>query len=116
MDVKNTNTGTSVSCENEEIDSGRRQALARLGLAAAVGYAVPTLLSLTSAHADSSGASGGDSSGGDSSSGGGSDSDSGSGDTSSSESGGATTPTQPTTPTTPTTPSDSSGDTAIIVQ
>lgn len=83
MDVKNTNTGTSVSCENEVIDSGRRRALARLGLAAAVGYTVPTLLSLTSAHAGSSdGASGGDADPSDGDGGG----------------GGGTTPTQPTTP------------------
>ena len=66
MDVKKTNTGTTVSCENENIDGGRRQALARLGLVAAAGYAVPTLLSLTSAHADSSGASGGNGGGGNS--------------------------------------------------
>lgn len=94
MDVKNTNTGASVSCENEVIDSGRRRALARLGLAAAVGYTVPTLLSLTSAHAGSSdGASGGDSSDD------GSDSDgASSSDSSSSESGSGTTPTEPTTP------------------
>ena len=76
MDVKTTNTGASVACENEVVDSGRRRALARLGLAAAVGYTVPTLLSLTSAHAGSSGASGG----------GGSDG------------GGGTTPTTPTIP------------------
>ena len=96
MDVKNTNIGTSVSCENEVIDSGRRRALARLGLAAAVGYTVPTLLSLPSAHAGSSdGASGGGGGGGgsDSSSSGASGSES-----SSSESGGGTTPTEPTTP------------------
>lgn len=94
MDVKNTNTGTSVSCESEVIDSGRRQALARLGLAAAVGYAVPTLLSLT-AHASSSdsGSGGGGDSGGDSGGASGSSGDSGSDD-----SGGGETPTQPTTP------------------
>jgi hypothetical protein len=63
MDVKITNTGASVACENEAVDSGRRRALARLGLAAAVGYTVPTLLSLTSVHAGSSGASGGGSGG-----------------------------------------------------
>lgn len=103
MDVKKTNAGNPVSCENEDIDSGRRQALARLGLAAAVGYAVPTLLSLTSARADSSGASGGDSSSGGSDSGGVSSSSS-----SSSSSGGGTTPTQPTTS------SDPSDDPAII--
>ena len=105
MDVKKTNAGTPVSSENENIDSGRRRALARLGLVAAAGYAVPTLLSLTSAHADSSGASGGGSGGGDSGSGssGASGSDSGSGD---SDSGGGSTPTEPTAPTEPTTPSD----------
>lgn len=90
MDVKNTNTGTPVSCENEDIDSGRRQALARLGLAAAVGYAVPTLLSLTAHASSSDGASGG---GGSSSSGGASSSSSNSG-----PSGGGTTESEPTTP------------------
>lgn len=90
MDVKKTNTGTSVSCENEEIDSGRRQALARLGLAAAVGYAVPALLSLTAHASSSGGGSGGGGSGGGSG---------GSGDSGGDDSGGGgSSPTQPTTP------------------
>jgi len=105
MDVKNTNAGASVSCESEEIDSGRRQALARLGLAAAVGYAVPTLLSLTAHASSSGGGSGGGASGG----GGNSSSASGGGGNSSGPSGGATTPTQPTTP------SSSSNDPANII-
>lgn len=107
MDVKNTNTGTSVSCESEEIDSGRRHALARLGLAAAVGYAVPTLLSLTAHASSSDGGSGGGASGGGGASSGASGGSSPS--ASSGPSGGATTPTQPTTP------SSSSDDPANII-
>jgi hypothetical protein len=109
MDVKNMNTGTSVSCENDNIDTGRRNALARLGLAAAVGYAVPTLLSLTAHASSSDGGSGGDGGGGDSS--GDSSGASGSGGDSSGDDsgGGATTPTQPTTP------SNSSDDTDSVI-
>jgi len=104
MDVKKTT-------ETEVIDSGRRNALARLGLAAAVAYAVPTLAPLTAKASSSDGGSGG---GGDS--GGGSGGDSGGGsssDSGSSESGGATTPTQPTTPTTPSDSSES-GTTTVL--
>jgi hypothetical protein len=85
MDVTNTKLGTSVPPENENIDSDRRQALARLGLAAEAVYAVPTLLSLTPARASSSSGGGG---------GGGSAS-------------GGTDPTQPSAGTEPTSPSDS---------
>jgi len=97
--------------EIETVDAGRRQALARLGLTAAIAYAAPTLLPLRSASAASGGGDGGnggnDGSSGDDSGG---TSPSNSDDSGSSPSGGDDSgddssnddsPTQPTEATSP---------------
>jgi len=98
--------------EVETVDAGRRQALARLGLTAAIAYAAPTLLPLRSASAASGGGDGGNGGNGGSSSGddsGGtspsSSDDSGSspsgGDDSGNDSSNDDSPTQPTEATSP---------------
>lgn len=57
-DVKSTTIDPT-----DTADLGRRRALARLGLTAAVAYAAPTLLSLTAAKAKEGESGGGDNSG-----------------------------------------------------
>ena len=106
-DFKNaTPADAGTGSDLESVDTGRRQALARLGLTAAIAYAAPALLPLTPASADND-SSGGGSSGHDSDSGGsdghdddsgGSDSDHGGGgdDDSQDDNGtGSTTPLPP---------------------
>lgn len=59
-DIKNeTLAGAGTENDTESVDTGRRQALARLGLTAAIAYAAPTLLPLTPASADSDSSGGG---------------------------------------------------------
>ena len=115
-DIKNkTLVGTGPESDTETVDTGRRQALARLGLTAAIAYAAPTLLPLTPASADSDSSGGGssgndggssgndDGSSGNDGSSGGSDSDHDGSDDNGPDGNG----TQPTEPTEATQPSDS---------
>jgi hypothetical protein len=112
-DIENeTLAGTEPESATETVDTGRRHALARLGLTAAVAYAVPTLLPLTPASADSDSSGGGSNSNDDGSNGNdhGSDSNdhgSDSNDNGSDGDGPDHDDMDPTQPTEPTEPSDS---------
>ena len=95
-DIKHeTLADTGTESDLESVDAGRRRALARLGLTAAIAYAAPTLLPLTPASADSD-SSGGGSSGHDRDSGGSSSHDrSSSGSSSHDDNSGSTAPLPP---------------------
>lgn len=99
--------------EIESVDAGRRQALARLGLTAAIAYAAPALLPLRQAVASSGpggGSGGNDSGGNDGSSGndgsGGDDNGSGGNDDGSGGNGDQDDGSNPTTPSEATSPSE----------
>jgi hypothetical protein len=88
---------TGINSESEPVDAGRRQALTRLGLTAAIAYAAPTLLPLRKAAAHG-GSDGGNDNGG---------SDNGNDDgTAGTDPSDGTNPTDPSDGTNPTDPSD----------